>query len=83
MTFADLGQSPVARHATVAFLTTDARFAFALFCLRVAGVRNTAQPVAVAQARATCTVGSARGRLTIRTATVPGVRALHRLSLLS
>lgn len=73
---ADLRQTPITGHASIAFQTAYAWLALALSGLRIAGIRHTAQLVAVARTRAASTVRSLSRRFAIRAASVPGVRTL-------
>lgn len=75
----DLGEAPVAGHAAVALEPTDAGPTLALAALGVAGVREAAQPVAVAEIRAAGEVRPEGGGLAVRAAAVPRVLALQRL----
>jgi hypothetical protein len=71
----DLGQAPVSWHAPVALESAHPGPTLALSALGVAGVREAAQPVAVAEVGTTGPVGPEGRGLPVQAAAVPRVLA--------
>lgn len=82
MSLADLWQSPVTWHASVALETTHSWSTFALSGFRIAGVGYATQSVTIARTGTTSAIRSKRCGFTVRTAAVPGIRTLDHLNSL-